>query len=249
MNEEFLISLASLQAYKLAVFGIIMFLTGIPAIQGKIKVNYTRKINHFVLILAPSLGHYLFDYDRSPFAYAIDSAFTIAFLFFFIKPIRERFYIPRVMFASMDRPEDRPRTLLWLSTQLIASYTVLYFLYILFDAHDARHLLRIPLIVAAFGDGLAEPVGVRFGRFSYATRALFSSKQYRRTLEGSAVVFLSGVAAVILEAGKLTETQFWILLLSLPAFMTLAEAKSPHTWDTPFLMISGGLLVYFVCLY
>lgn len=35
-------------------------------------------------------------------------------------------------------------------------------------------------------------------------------------------------------------------LLLMPLPMTLVEAWSPHTMDTPFLMATGGLILMFV---
>ena len=36
-----------------------------------------------------------------------------------------------------------------------------------------------------------------------------------------------------------TTTQFILSMLLVPIIMTLTEAYSPHTWDTPFLMFTG----------
>lgn len=38
--------------------------------------------------------------------------------------------------------------------------------------------------------------------------------------------------------------EFLIALLALPTALTLAEAFSPHTMDTPFIMGIGGTLLY-----
>lgn len=37
---------------------------------------------------------------------------------------------------------------------------------------------------------------------------------------------------------------FFIALLTLPMALTLSEAFSPHTMDTPFIMGVGGTLLY-----
>ena len=147
------------------------------------------------------------------------------------------------MFLSFDRPEDRPYTLLWLISQFVASYLVLiplsYYLYSI----DRGYLLFIPILINGLGDGLAEPVGIRFGKHRYQTRALFSQRTYTRSLEGSACVFVSAVLAILLLADQFSALQLIIALILIPPVMTLTEAFSPHTWDSPFLYLVGGLLI------
>ena len=77
------------------------------------------------------------------------------------------------MFLSFDRPEDRPNTLLWLSTQITIGYLILIPTIIFFISIGYGDLILIPILVNGIGDGLAEPVGVRFGRLKYKTYALF----------------------------------------------------------------------------
>ena len=82
----------------------------------------------------------------------------------------------------------------------------------------------------------------RFGTHEYKTKALFTNKEYVRTLEGSACVLVTGfiVVAYSYYAGDFDTTlQFALSMLFIPIIMTLTEAYSPHTWDTPFLMFTG----------
>jgi dolichol kinase len=53
-------------------------------------------------------------------------------------------------------------------------------------------ITRIAAIVVGVGDGIAEPIGTRFGRHSYKTPGclLRTCDPPRRSLEGSAVVCL-----------------------------------------------------------
>lgn len=102
-------------------------------------------------------------------------------------------------------------------------------------------LIYITVLVAGIGDGLAEPVGVRFGKRKYNFKALFTDRKYTRSIEGSLCVFVSGFLAVVLLSEHLTQLQFMLALVLIPIAMTLAEAFSPHTWDGPFLYLTGGL--------
>jgi len=100
-------------------------------------------------------------------------------------------------------------------------------------------LVLIPILINVIGDGLAEPVGVRFGTHEYKTKALFTNKEYVRTLEGSACVLITGFIVVAMYFDYFTPIQFVLAMLIVPIVMTLTEAYSPHTWDTPFLMFTG----------
>ena len=73
----------------------------------------------------------------------------------------------------------------------------------------------------------------------HATKALFTNKEYVRTLEGSACVLITGFIIVAMHFDYFTATQFILSMLIVPLAMTLTEAYSPHTWDTPFLMFTG----------
>ncbi|MFO7952724.1 MAG: hypothetical protein R6U91_07980 [Bacillota bacterium] len=61
-------------------------------------------------------------------------------------------------------------------------------------------------------------------------------QKYGRTIEGSACVFLISIAVLV----------YFHALFILPLVMTLAEAFSPHTWDTPFLFLLGYLTLFVI---
>ena len=105
---------------------------------------------------------------------------------------------------------------------------------------------KIGLLVVCLsmiGDGLAEPIGVRFGRIKYKTYALFTKRRYFRTLEGSLAVFVSTIFVIIWFKGLFTDQQFFWALCILPLTLTITEAISPHTWDGPFLSGVSGISV------
>jgi phytol kinase len=160
------------------------------------------------------------------------------------EPVRSRVPALAVGFAAIDRPEDRPHTLLWLSTQTLVTYVVLVGLIVVLGQMGKPELIFLPLIINGIGDGLAEPVGVRFGKHKYTVRALFTRERYTRSLEGSACVFVSALAALAFLAGSFTGAQLLLACLTIPLAATLVEALSPHTWDSPFIYAAvGGLTV------
>jgi len=109
-------------------------------------------------------------------------------------------------------------------------------------------LLAVPLLITAFGDGLAEPIGVRFGKHKYKVKDLFGDRHYTRSYEGSAMVFLAALFTLVGFIEVFPQATLILMFLVLPLLMTITAASSPHTWDNPFLYLVGGLAVYFILL-
>lgn len=231
----------TVEAIKLLVLYSVAFATGVLVLRLGVRVNYTRKVNHFVLFFVPIFLHHFFELERSLIATTGTGMILLASLGLYVQPLRSRVPALNTMFASFDRPEDRPHTLWWLTSQIVAGYMVIIPLAIVFARLGHGWLMMIPILINAIGDGLAEPVGVRFGRHEYRVRPLHGDRTYVRTLEGSACVLLTGMVVIALFHGQFTTVQFWTAMLTVPVIMTLAEALSPHTWDTPFLFLAGGV--------
>lgn len=223
----------------------IQYLSGLMVRYLGIRVNYTRKINHFALFFIPLFIRQLFPFYDSMDRFIFACVMAVMQLFIYIKPIRTRIPVIATMFLSFDRPEDRPHTLWWLFTQIFVGYLVLVPMVILFVNQGLSGLLMVPILIVIFGDGLAEPVGIRFGKHTYTSVAFLSRRKYVRSLEGSACVFLASIVLVMLHRVYFMPDQFVVALVVLPIVMTLVEAFSPHTWDTPTLFLSGyGSLFY-----
>jgi len=222
----------------------IQYCAGLLVLHKGIKVNYTRKINHFSLFFIPLFFRSIFPHEVSFDRFIIGCIIGTLIFFIYIKPIRDKISIITTMFLSFDRPEDRPNTLLWLFTQALAGYIVLIPMVILFVRNGLDGLIWIPLLIIIFGDGLAEPVGIKFGKHKYKTYAFFSKKKYVRSFEGSACVFLASIVVVSIFYSSFTQIQFIIALIFIPFLMTLIEAFSPHTWDTPTLKLAGYSALY-----
>ncbi len=228
-----------------AIFYALLFLIhyacGLLVIHRNFKVNYTRKINHFAFFFLPPLLSLAIEYTYSPATFFIDLICVFIFLTFFIKPLRNKVRVLSIMFCSFDRPEDRPFTLTWLYTQFIASYLVLIPLLVYFESREMLPLVMIIIIANGVGDGLAEPVGIRFGKKKYTTYAFFTKQTYVRSYLGSTCVFVTTVIAILTFHQYFNATQLVAALLAMPILITLAEAFSPHTWDSPLIYAAGGV--------
>ena len=71
---------------------------------------------------------------------------------------------------SWDRIEDRPYTLRYDMLEDILRFAVYFPFIILFG--KASVIIMIPNLINEFGDGLAEPIGIKFGRHKYRVRSL-----------------------------------------------------------------------------
>ena len=214
--------------------------------EGRLKVNYSRKVAHFSHILSTLFINRTF-LDYSIQYFAISGTLSLLQSLLFSEPIRSRVPLLEFFFLSYDRPEDRPHTVRLVFTQLLAMNSVLVGMALLYRYSGLPlDLLAIPLFVTAFGDGLAEPVGVRFGRNKYEVKGFFTDRVYTRSFEGSAMVTLSTIAAFIVLRYLFSPGQFLMLIMFMPFLMTLTEAWAPHTWDNPFLYFVAGSVIYVV---
>ncbi len=229
---------------------LIHYLNGLLVINHDVKVNYTRKINHFSFFFLPTLLQTVIAYPLTAVTFFGDIVCALMFLTCFIAPMRQRSAVLTIMFRSFDRPEDRPLTLVWLYTQFIASYVVLIPLLAYFENHGMLPLVMIIIIANGIGDGLAEPIGIRFGTKKYMTYALFTRQKYVRSYAGSACVFITTCIAILVFQHYFTTTQLVMALLIVPVLITLAEAFSPHTWDSPLIYaVGGGALIMIFSLF
>ena len=218
-------------------------------------IGYGRKVLHFCLFATPVLVNSLFGaLDTKVLGLSWLALVCQAYFVVMLKPVRRRLPVPfMLMFRAIDRPKDRPYTLPWLWTQSVVGFVAMLLLQTYLTHREiSEAFFLIPLVVNGLGDGLAEPVGIRFGKHKYQTRALwyngrFCSGEFVRSLEGSACVFASSVLAVLAvytEWGN--TTRFLIALAIVPITMTAAEAFSPHTCDTPFIFLVATALICFL---
>lgn len=239
--DKHLISLATLYGLSF-IIGLFVTYRGLP-------VHYARKILCICFFLISSYILAKFNSAHSLSYYQnllIGSLLPLLWIFSFLEPLRDRVAFLRICFSSFDRPEDRPHTILWLSSGILIGYWVLFAMIEWLRIYDAAHLIFITVFISTLGDGMAEPIGVRYGKLKYKTNALFTNKTYHRTIEGSACVFLSAISVIVAYHAHFTPPQFLAMLLLMPIAMTVTEAKSPHTWDNPFMHLIGGLITIIV---
>ena len=274
-------------ALMVIMFATVGLVAGTIAVKTNFNVGYTRKMLHFSSFFLP------FAVDE---IVEVPSHFSVTFLKFWLilavyilatKPIRRKFYPAGLMFRAIDRPEDRPHTLFWLVTQFISSGLVfLPFISYWNDKQNdnpdeysnefAEELSLIVVLINGLGDGLAEPVGVKFGGYEpfgkslkYKTRGYWLETEkvnnnldskcgpgswfnfriklkhdyFTRSYPGSFMVWLVSFISILALNNPFTTDQLVIAAIFVPPLMTLTEAFSPRTWDSPFLFLVGSLLL------
>lgn len=208
-----------------------------------IKINYTRKLGNLIKVPKYFIADFLPIYTSSALSMMMALAISqTLFAFIFYRRSRERFTACAYLFLSQDRREDRPDTLIFQITEDIMRFAIYFPFKLLVDASKA--IIFIPIAVNNIGDGLAEPIGVAWGKHKYATTALyhkgrFFHSKFTRSYEGSACVFVTTFIVVAANYNAFNPTQFWTTFAILPFLMTIAEAKAPHTNDGPFLALVG----------
>lgn len=251
-----LFSALPMQIANALVFLVASYSLGRLVLEHGWPVGYTRKILAVTLYATPFVTGYWWSAGLTWWTITLAAGINLLCVGLLSERFRSRSTVLATAFAAIDRPEDRPFTLIWLITAIAATWAVVMLWHATLPMHPA--FLMIAFFVSGIGDALAEPVGLRFGRHTYTVRALGTARLYTRSLEGSACVFLSAVVGLVLAhqfAGKFllgvsfasvfpVTGQFALTLVLVPLFATIAEARSPHTWDQPFIIASCGIAFY-----
>lgn len=274
------------QAIIVISFYVTGFFCGRAVQRGKISASISRKI--------VCITTFLFSFANSVIFSNVQSGAWVEFMILgllclllilasLIWPLRQKITFLNVVFTSINRPEDAPHTLKWLTTEAITTTVIIICFGIYFEGALGyggsqyenivfrkitnsilfSGLLLIPVFASGLGDAMAEIVGKKWGRIHYRTFAIFTKKKYSRTLEGSAAMFITTLLCGLGIVGYMhlavshlphyynheqalsIPKFFWEAVILLPVTMTLAEALSPHTWDNPFLYLSGYITILF----
>ena len=212
------------------------------------KVNYTRKIQHFAAYLVPLLSPPTEPLGILPHLW--ESLFVLFMFLVLIKPIRERSTFFMLQFNSLDRVEDRPNTLKWiiLGNMLPGLLIITIFKQIFETYLNLPALATVVVLTVAIGDGLAEPIGTYLGKKKYLVPSWNFKHRYVRSYAGSACVYVCAMLFLLLYGGQFENTkEFLTAVILFPPIMTLAEAFSPHSMDTPIMMLIGFSLLFGIC--
>jgi dolichol kinase len=211
----------------------------------EIKINYVRKLGlrpwkKLIVFIVPLL------ITRGP---SIVTDWIVLFSIQGLSGLLTESYFMRrrvkwfaYAYLSWDRIEDRPYSMRYDQIEDILRFAIYLPFMILFGKSSA--IVLIPNLVNQFADGLAEPVGLRFGKHKYRARALwydgkFWSGKFVRSIEGSATVFFVTLLILLFYGSYFTPTEYLVVLAFFPLLMAFVEAVSPHTGDGPLIALVG----------
>ena len=234
------------QISKYLLVSIIQYLMAILVVYYNTKVNYTRKVIHVSYFLIPQLlDIILIKYNKNKYTELWNIWIILFLLFLLSSPIRKHIGLIEFMFKAVDRPEDRPYTLIWFSSQIVTTLLVIIPFSVFFERIDRVGYVFIPILINGLADGLAEPIGIKFGKHKYKTRSCLSSRKYERSYEGSMCVFIVSLIIILAYYNYMSIYEYVFCSLTIPITITLTEAYSPHTWDSPciFFMVCSLLSI------
>lgn len=234
------------QLIKYLIISIIQYLMALLVIHKEVKVNYTRKVIHISYFIFPQLLDIIFiKYEKNRFTEMWNIWIILFLLLILSEHVRDKVSIIDKMFKAVDRPEDQPYTLIWFSSQIISTLMVVIPFSVYFSKIDRIGLIFIPILINGLADGLAEPVGITFGKHKYKTRACLSKREYERSYEGSFCVFIVSLIILLAYYNYMSKNEYIFNVLTIPIVTTITEAFAPHTWDSPliFFVVSSLLTI------
>jgi phytol kinase len=222
------------------VAGFVALVVAVWEVAGRLKLagwcraGDARKLNH---VTALAGGAVIFGWLPEPIGRASCYAgIAVAFgLLLMMCAFHER-RIFRTMFAGYARESDAPHEAFHVWFSWLVSIVGLVAIDQLFG--DLT-ITRTAGLVLGLADGVAEPVGVRWGRHRYRLPSVTGGPPSYRSCEGSAAVFLTTVLVVVTTLPLVSVGPVLVMAL----VVTLAEAASPHGLDNLTIPLAvGGVL-------
>jgi len=243
MNELLNNWIALVDGWRCAGFlsGIIALwmVTGRLKIQGQIHESDSRKINHSAAFVGGALVFgWLPETAARVNLYAI--AAIILILVIIVCALHQLAPFSYI-YAANTRESDAPHTTFFFWFSWCVSLAALA----LVDSFFAdMSVTRMALLIVGIADGIAEPIGKRYGRHLYPVFSFGSGPAFR-SLEGSSAVWVA--TAVIISAVSLLGTKglypdsSWLPISALMASaITLVEAISPRGCDNFTLLLAAA---------
>lgn len=244
-------------AIKMIAIAITMYLCGRAVATLSLKVSYSRKIVHVIFFLSPAVDIFLPSIDKKfKWIIACWNIHAIIWILLLItKPVRSRFEIIQTMYSSSNRLTDRGLTQIYAFCQILSSIIIISSFSIIFEIlYLSQKLLFIPILSVALGDGMAEVVAQFIQDFNICggphqytvTGCCSGDRQFVRSYEGSATVFLGTLISILTVYEEFNKYQLIFIICALPITMTIMEAKAPHSLDNPFLLAWGYFMIILV---
>lgn len=198
--------------------------------------GYTRKLNH--------MGHGLwaaltiaFLPPAQLFPTITLATILVAIIYAISAGVSRPWYLRGIVRGSF-RDRDVPRERFFFFLPLLLGNVGIVAAFALFPPDAAR----AAILVVAIGDGLAEPIGLRFGASTtYRVRDWVFQKTNTKSLVGNVVVALSAlIVGGVTLWGQAPGWQIALAGLGFALLMSVLEAVSPRGTDNFVLTVAGS---------
>lgn len=209
--------------------------------QRGLRDGFSRKLNHF--ILSALSGVCLFGLPDESFVPTAVAASVLVLLVYVWSAHSSYEFVSRVIRSNVrDRDGEKGNFFVFLPllTGQIATYSALALVSPLYA--------KVAFCAMGLGDGLAEPVGLRFGKRRYSVYDPVWRVQNTKSIEGSSAVFSVSLISCLVALWFGGSAHGWELILvslAFSALMTVVEALSPRGLDNMLIVGCGAAFLHF----
>jgi dolichol kinase len=216
--------------------------TGYWRLAGKLQPADARKINHVLTLAGLAIW---FGWLPEPMARGSALLTAVIILVMVAATCWFHPWPPfNWAFAANTRPSDRPHEALFFWSSWLLSMIALWLADLLFL--DVP-ITRTAALLVGLGDGLAEPIGLRWGYHRYRVYGWGTKRPTFRSVEGSLCVMTISFLVVLFCYWPSEESALMPVVggaLIVAAVLTLVEALSPHGWDNFTIPVSAALVLH-----
>jgi phytol kinase len=205
---------------------------------GWLRAGDARKLNHVCALAGGAFCFGWLPHNQGRVSFFVAGLILFAFLLLACSLRRRPLFA--MIFHGYARETEAPGAAgqIWLPW-LAAAYGLG-----LVDALFADWTItRTAALLLGFADGIAEPVGSRFGRHRFAVLDPLFGGQRTRSLEGSLAVFLTSLVVMLCCANAPLSISLFGAASLAALGVAFCEAVTPHGLDNFTIPVAGGILM------
>ncbi|MDJ0705029.1 MAG: hypothetical protein QNJ46_17240 [Leptolyngbyaceae cyanobacterium MO_188.B28] len=210
--------------------------TGILSERQALQDADSRKINHIAVFVGGAL---LFGWMPEASARVNLYAVCLAIMALVAVVCRYRQVTPfRYAYAANTRQSDAPHVTFSFWFSWLVSIVALAIVDLLFAQMSVT---RMAVLIVGIADGVAEPIGRRFGRHKYRVFSIWGDPSFR-SLEGSLAVWGATLAVMLgcSTPSTLEQPSYLAAALLTAPIVAMVEATSPRGWDNFTLVLTAA---------
>jgi dolichol kinase len=193
----------------------VWLVTGALKAAGRLPCDIARKINHVVALAGGAVCFGWLPLETAKWSIYAVAAILVSLV---VVVCAFRGTAPfRYAFLANTRRSDAPHEAFYFWSSWVVSAAGLVGIHLIWDDIVVT---RTAALLVGIGDGIAEPIGRRWGRHKYRVRSLTGGKPAERSLEGSAAVFVGCLFTLLACFG----TDVMAGAVTLALLLTVVEA-------------------------